>query len=297
MKPKMGKKYQIRNVIIFLLPIIVIVVLLYFMIGWTVTLSLTKSARLAPTWKYIGLESYRKLADYRRFWMAIRNNLIWIGLLVLVATLLGLVLAYLINLLEKWSASILRLLFLSPVVLSSIITGTLWNWMYVPEEGVINTMLRFFRLGVLVKAWTADPKIALFSVIGASVWQFTGFAMALYSAALISIPSAIIENAQVEGASGLQILTRIIIPNLGHATLIVISMLAMFSLKMIFPLIWVMTRGGPLNSTEVLPHLMYITTFERVEMSMGAAINVIILFVAIGVVLPYGYFATKRWFA
>lgn len=165
--------------------------------------------------------------------------------------------------------------------------------MYDPGTGVINSLLKGVDLGVLAQPWIASPKQALYCMIGAAIWQYTGFAMTLYLAAIRDISRKIIEASRVDGANDLQVFTYIVVPNVQHATMIVIAMLTLFSLK-VFDLVWVMTMGGPGNSTEVLSYFMFVATFRQQLVGLGAAISVIILLLAVAVVIPYASWSMKR---
>lgn len=270
-----------------------IVALMYFMICWTIVISMTEWVGLAPSGKFIGLKNYITLFNLGRFWVNLKNNVIWLATFIIPTTAFGLLLAYGIELSGR-AAVIWRPLFLYPIALSFVITGTLWAWMYDPSSGVINTILRTLKLDFMAGSWIANPKLAIYCLVGTAVWQYTGFAMVLYLAAIHAIPREIREAAMVDGASHLQIFRHIIVPNVGHATLVVVATLTVFSLK-VFDLVWVMTMGAPGHRTEVLPYLMFVMTFQQYRGGIGAAISVIILLLAIGVVIPYARWAMKRW--
>jgi ABC-type sugar transport system permease subunit len=227
-----------------------------------------------------------------RFWINLQNNLIWLLVFIVPTAALGLLLAYGLEL-SGDVASLFRPLFLYPMALSFVVTGTVWAWMYDPDAGVINNILRNIGLGSFVQPWIADPQEATLCLIGAAIWQYTGFAMTLYLAAIRDIPREIIEAAKVDGASEIQLFFYVIVPNVGHATMISIAMLTLFTLK-VFDLVWVMTFGGPGNSTEVLPFFMFVATFRQQLVGLGAAISVIILLLAIAVVIPYSWWSMRR---
>jgi ABC-type sugar transport system permease subunit len=165
--------------------------------------------------------------------------------------------------------------------------------MYDPEAGVINNILKSIGLGSLGQAWIADPRQVTFCLIVAAIWQYTGFAMVLYMAAIRDIPSEIFEAARVDGASDVGLFRHIVVPNVGHATMVVIGMLTIFTLKL-FDLVYVMTMGGPGYASEVLPHFMYIATYQQHLLSIGAAVSVFILIVAAAVVVPYSWWSMRR---
>ena len=284
--------YTRAHIFLFLTPLLVIVLLLYGMIVWTVGVSMDNWVGMAPVWHFNGIQNYVTLFKMDRFWVNLQNNVIWLLVFIVPTAAMGLVLAYALELSGK-AESLFRPLFLYPLALSFVVTGTVWAWMYDPDAGVINNSLRAVGLGNLSQPWIADPHQATFCLIGAAIWQYTGFAMTLYLAAIRDIPRETTEAARVDGASDVQIFRYVIVPNVSHATMIVIGMLTLFTLK-VFDLVWVMTFGGPGNSTEVFPFFMFIATFRQQFVGLGAAISIIILILASAVVVPYAYLSLKR---
>lgn len=287
--------YTRAHVLLFLGPLLLIVFLMYAMMAWTVVVSTDDWVGMAPVWKFNGVQNYRTLvggALRERFWTNVKNNLTWLVAFIVPTAVLGLLLAYGLDL-SGGAARLFRPLFLYPMTLSFVVTGTVWAWMYDPDAGVINSVLRMGGLGRWAQPWIADPHQATFCLIGAAIWQYTGFAMTLYLAAIHDIPGEIFEAARVDGASDLQVFRSVVIPNVGHATMIVTAMLILFTLK-VFDLVWVMTFGGPGTSTEVLPFFMFVATFRQQFVGIGGAISVIILALAMAVVVPYAWWSMRR---
>jgi ABC-type sugar transport system permease subunit len=287
--------YNRAHILLFLSPLLIIVGVMYAMMAWTVAVSMDDWVGMAPVWKFNGLVNYATLlqgALRERFLTNLGNNLIWLVAFIVPTAMLGLLLAYGLDLSGR-AESIFRPLFLYPLALSFVVTGTLWAWMYDPASGVINYILRTVGLGRLAQPWIADPRLATFCLIGAAIWQYTGFAMVIYLAAIRDIPRETIEAAKVDGASDGQVFRYVIVPNVNHATMIVVGMLSMFALK-VFDLVWVMTFGGPGNATEVLSFFMFVATFRQQFVGIGAAISVIILVLACIVVVPYAWWSMKR---
>lgn len=283
------------HIFLFLTPLIAIVLLMYGMMGWTIAVSMDNWVGMAPVWKFNGFNNYATLIGggfKDRFWTNLGNNLTWLGVFIVPTAALGLLLAYGLELSGR-AESIFRPLFLYPLALSFVVTGTIWAWMYDPDAGVINYLLRTFGLGRLAQPWIADPRLAIFCLIAAAIWQYTGFAMTIYLAAIRDIPREIFEAARADGASDIGLFRYIVVPNVGHATMIVIGMLTIFTLK-VFDLVWVMTFGGPGNSTEVLSFFMFVATFRQQFVGIGAAISVIILILAVAVVVPYAWWSMRR---
>ena len=284
--------YTRAHILLFLVPLVIIVLLMYGMMAWTVVVSLDNWVGMAPVWEFNGVQNYVTLFGMERFWINLKNNLIWLIVFIPPTAALGLLLAYGLEL-SGLAENLFRPLFLYPMALSFIVAGTVWAWMYDPDAGVINNILRGLGLGGLAQPWIADPGLATLCLIGAAIWQYTGFAMTLYLAAIRDIPREIIEAAKVDGASNLQVFRFVVVPNVGHATMIVIAMLTLFTLK-VFDLVWVMTFGGPGNSTEVLSFFMFVATFRQQLVGIGAAISVVILLLAVAVVVPYAWWSMKR---
>jgi ABC-type sugar transport system permease subunit len=287
--------YTRAHALLFLGPLLLIVLLMYGMMGWTVVISMDDWVGLAPVWKFAGLQNFRVLisgALHERFLSSLRNNLTWLVVFIVPAAFLGLILAYGLDLIGG-AERIFRPLFLYPMALSFVVTGTVWAWMYDPDAGIINGVLRSVGLGRLAQPWIADPQLATYCLIGAAIWQYTGFAMTLYLAAIRDLSREMIEAARVDGATDLQVFRHVVVPNVGHATMIVMAMLILFTLK-VFDLVWVMTFGGPGISTEVLPFFMFVATYRQQFVGIGAAISVIILILAVIVVVPYALWSMKR---
>lgn len=285
-------RYHWYHIILFLGPIVVIVALLAGMIAWTGAVSLDNWVGMAPVWKFNGIQNYVTLFGMERFWGALKNNLIWMVVFIIPSALLGLLLAYGLSLSGRAEA-ILRPVFLYPLALSFVVTGTLWAWMYDPEAGVINNILKNIGLGGLAQPWIADPKQATYCLIAAAIWQYTGFAMTLYMAAIRDIPVEIFDAAKVDGASSMQIFRHVIVPNVTQATMVTVGMLTIFSLK-VFDLVWVITFGGPGTSSEVLGFFMFIATYRQAFIGLGAAISIVILILAVIVVVPFSWWSMKR---
>jgi ABC-type sugar transport system permease subunit len=285
-------RYSKGHIILFLTPLGLVVLFMYAMMLWTAYVSLNNWVGMAPSWNFNGLANYLTLFRMERFWINLQNNILWMVIFIPPTAFLGLVLAYALELSGRAEA-FFRPIFLYPMALSFVVTGTLWAWMYDPGSGVINALLKGVGLGALAQPWIASPKQALYCMIGAAIWQYTGFAMTLYLAAIRDISREIIEASRVDGASDLQVFIHIVVPNVQHATMIVVAMLTLFSLK-VFDLVWVMTMGGPGNSTEVLSYFMFVATFRQQLVGLGAAISVIILILAVVVVIPYASWSMKR---
>lgn len=286
-------KTKLSVILLFLIPGFTIVGILYYMLFWTALVSTMNWVGMAPVWKFIGLKNYEILFHMPRFWTNVKNNLIWLLVFVLPTGTLGMVLAYVLEQFPKLSRYF-KPIFLYPLVIAPVVAGTIWAWIFEPQTGVLNNVLSLLGLETFKGGWIADPRQAIYCMIMAGIWQNFGFSLVLYTAAIKEIPSDHIDAARVDGAKPSQIFFYVVVPEISHATIIVFSLLVLYTLK-IFDLVWVMTGGGPGYSTEVLPYFMYRVTFRQLMVGMGAAIAMIILLISFLVLVPMSKWMMERW--
>jgi glucose/mannose transport system permease protein len=278
---------------IYLTPVLILTGVLYLLILWNLVASLTVWNGILPTWKWAGFSNYAELFTLGRFWDNLQHNLIWLVVFIVPTSFLGFVLAEFFTSMSR-SEVFFRQIFLYPMALSYIVSGTLWAWMYDPGSGLINSILKAFGFNVSHLGWIADPKIAIYCMIVAGFWQYTGFALVIYLGAIRGLPTEMYEAAHLDGASRARVMFNITLPNVGHGTLITTTMLAIFTVK-VFDLVYVMTGGGPGDHTEVLPFLMYQISYSQRDFGLGTAISTVILILAAIMVIPYSNWAIKKW--
>ena len=281
-----------KNYLQLLLPKIVlapsfflILVFVYGFIIYTGYLSLTDS-RMLPTYEYMGWGNYTKLFGLRHWKIAVNNLSIFGILYILICTVLGLFLAILLD--QKIRAEgLLRPIFLYPMALSFIVTGTAWKWFLDPGIGLEHIMHQWgwesFEFD-----WIKNRTFAIYTVVIAAVWQSSGFVMAMFLAGLRGIDGEIMKAAQIDGASGFRMYRRIIIPLLRPAFLSAFVILAHLSIKA-YDLVIALTNGGPGRATEVPATFMYSYTFSRNQMGIGATSAMIMLLMIFSIIIPYLY--------
>jgi glucose/mannose transport system permease protein len=265
-------------------------VCVYGYIMFTVYLSFTDSTIL-PTFEWSGIASYTRLFGLENWSVSLTNLWVFSGLYIVLAMALGLTLAILVD--QKVRAeSGFRSIFLYPMALSFIVTGTAWKWLLDPGVGLEHTM---HSLGWLSFSfgWIKDAEMAIYCVIIAAVWQTTGFVMAMFLAGLRGVDSEQVNAARLDGASPFQIYYRIIIPQLGPVFISAFVILAHMAIKS-YDLVIALTNGGPGRSTWLPSVFMYQYTFTRNEMAVGAASSVLMLFGIAVVVLPYLYSELRK---
>jgi raffinose/stachyose/melibiose transport system permease protein len=226
---------------------------------------------------FVGLANYTAVLNSARFWHAFANNIIW-SLLSIIPIFVGLVLAVLLYQEKIVGNAFFRVCFLLPFTLSQVITGIIWRWIYHPDWGTVNTVLRALGLDGLTRAWLAEPGTALIAANLVGAWTWFGFCMVIFLAGLQAIPNELYEAARIDGASRTQLFAKITIPLLGTYTRMIAIITVIFSFK-VFDLVYVMTRGGPFNSSEVLGLVIYIEGFNHYRIGPASAMAIVLTFI------------------
>jgi len=264
---------------------VVSLLFIYGLMAWNGYLSLSAS-RLLPNYEVVGVQHYVTLLDSDRFQVAMRNMAVFGSLFIGGAMVLGVVLAILLDQKVR-GEGVLRTIYLYPMAISFIVTGTAWKWMLNPGLG-LEHLMHSWGFNSFSFDWLIQQDMAIYCVVIAGVWQSAGFVMALFLAALRGIDDSIIKAAQVDGASLPVIYWRIILPSLGpvfFSTLMVVSHLAIKS----FDLVMALTAGGPGYATDLPATFMYATAFTRGQIGVGAASATVMLATVAAIVVPYLY--------
>ncbi|MFW5487523.1 MAG: carbohydrate ABC transporter permease [Desulfovibrio sp.] len=264
---------------------VAMVVFIYGFIIWTAYISLTKSTFL-PVYKFAGLMQYGKLVHIDRWWVACGNLLVFGVLFILICTMLGLLLAIFLDQKIRMEG-VLRTIYLYPLALSFVVTGTAWKWILNPGLGLEHLMHQM-GFSTFTFDWLVNSDMAIYTVVIAGVWQSTGFVMAMFLAGLRGIDDSIIKAAQVDGAGLVRIYRKIIIPSLRpvfFSSFIILTHIAIKS----FDLIVVLTQGGPGYSSDVPATFMYDYSFTRGRLGLGAASAMMMFFMVMAIIVPYLY--------
>ncbi|MFX0024908.1 MAG: carbohydrate ABC transporter permease [Candidatus Hermodarchaeota archaeon] len=247
---------------------------------------------LTQSSNFVGLENYIAMFNDPVFWTSLVNNFLFMLLFIPTSLIIGLFLAILLDQKIR-KEGVFRSIYLLPFALSFVVTAYLWQWMFV-QDGVLNNILEIFGLGFLDVKWISDPNIALISVSIALVWQFSGYIMLIFLAAMRSIPVSHVMAAQVDGASGFKLYTRIVIPQIKTSTFSAFVILMIFVLKA-FDFIWILTdEGGPGWATTILPITIYKVAFKANMFAYSSAIATTLLFIVMIIVIPYLYITYRK---
>jgi multiple sugar transport system permease protein/raffinose/stachyose/melibiose transport system permease protein len=247
--------------------------------------SVTNWNGYSSDYTFVGLANFTRITTDRLFLQAAINTAIWIVAAIALPTALGLALALLLDS-KVAGARIFKSIFYLPICLSAVIVGQIWVWIYQPEWGLLNTVISHFSAQPLHYAWLAKPNSALWSVIVAWSWQQTGLSMVIYLAGLTSIPSDLLEVCEIEGATRTQRIRLVVLPLLTPATVVAVALSVINALKG-FDILYIMTGGGPFNSSDTLAMHMYNESFKKYYMGYGSAISVVLFLIAVSVIGIY----------
>lgn len=262
-----------------------VLIFVYGFIAFTVYLSFTDS-RILPSFGWVGLENYSKLWRLSHWETSLKNLGVYALLYISICTGLGLLLAIFLD--QKIRGEgVLRPIYLYPMALSFIVTGTAWKWFLDPGIGLEHTM-RLWGWESFSFGWIKDRDFAIYTVVIAAVWQSSGFVMAMFLAGLRGIDGEIMKAAQIDGASNWNLYRRIVIPLLRPAFLSAFVILAHLAIKS-YDLVIALTGGGPGRATELPATFMYSYTFTRNQMGIGASSAVIMLMTIAAIMVPYLY--------
>jgi glucose/mannose transport system permease protein len=259
---------------------------IYGFMVWNGVLSVTGSRMLPNYSEFVGLEQYQKLFEMDRWWVALRNLGIFSVLYVGGSMLIGMVLAIFLDQKVRGEGA-LRTIFLYPMALSFIVTGTAWKWILNPSLG-LEKLMHDLGWSSFHFDWLVQSDTAIYCVVIAGIWQSAGFAMALFLAGLRGIDDSIIKAAQIDGASLPRIYWRIILPILRPVVFSTILVLAHLSIKS-FDLVMALTNGGPGYASDVPATFMFVMSFTRGQIGLGAASATIMLATVAAIVVPYLY--------
>ena len=264
---------------------IVMIVCMYGFIVWTGLLSLTKS-RMMPQWEFVGLDQYVRLFNNPRWHVAVDNLFIFLILFILIALVLGLLLAIFLDQKIR-NEGVIRTIYLYPMAISFIVTGTAWKWILNPGLGIEKLVRDLGFVGFEFR-WLVESDMAIYTIVIAAVWQSSGFVMALFLAGLRGVDDNLTKAAKIDGASTIRLYWHIILPLMRPVFFSAIVILTHIAIKS-FDLVQALTGGGPGYSSDLPANFMYTYSFNRAQIGVGAASAMIMLFGVLAVLIPYLY--------
>lgn len=262
-----------------------VLIVVYGFILWTGYISVSNS-RMLPSYEFAGLTQYAKLWSMPRWYVALENMFIFGGLYIFLSLVIGIILAILLD--QKIRAEgALRTIFLYPMALSFIVTGTAWKWILNPGIG-LQQFVRDLGFESFTFDWITDRDMVVYTLVIAAVWQASGFVMALFLAALRGVDEDIVKAAYLDGASMPRIYTTIIIPSIKPVFLSAIVILSHLAIKS-YDLVVAMTAGGPGVASDLPATFMFAMSFQRNQLGVGAASAIMMLCTVMAIMVPYFY--------
>jgi len=267
--------------------------ILWFVYGfilWTIYVSMTKS-KLLPIYKFWGLGQHFRLWRMDRWYVAVENLFIFTVLFLIICIIIGVLLAVLLD--QKIRAEgFLRTVYLYPMALSFIVTGTAWKWILNPTLGV-QKLVRDWGFTEFTFDWLVSRDMSIYTIVIAGVWQSSGFVMAMFLAGLRSVDDEIIKAAKIDGASLFSTYTTIIIPMLRPVFMSAVVILCHISIKS-YDLIVALTAGGPGASSDTPAVFSTHRSFHRSEIGLASATATIMFITVTAIIIPYLYSELRR---
>lgn len=279
--------YKARLAYLFLAPaFLLLIVFIAYPLARSLVLSLYEWNGITQP-KFVGLANFRLLFQDKTMLKAVYNTFAFSILTTAGTVIIGFLLAVAIERRVKGWA-FFKVIYFLPVMMSMTVVGLLWGQLFDPTFGPINVLLK--TLGVAkTPVWMGDPSVALYAIIGVTIWQYSGFPMIVFLAAMENIPLDIHDAATIDGVGVWQRITRIIFPMIKHVVAVIIMLQIIFSLK-VFDVIWVMTQGGPGEATTVLGIYLYRNGFIYTYFGYASAVAVVMTVIIFGVSMIYQRF-------
>jgi glucose/mannose transport system permease protein len=257
---------------------------------WTFYVSLSNSS-LLPSYGFVGFHHYVALWSNTRWKIAYTNLFLYSGVYVVLAILVGLGLAIAIDQRVRGEA-IWRTIFLYPLAVSFVVTGSVWKWLYSPDAG-IEYFVRSLGWTDFTFRLTTDRNTAIYAIIATGIWQSSGFAMALFLAGLRSVDPDLVKAAQIDGASVFRTYRKVILPTIAPIFIAVAVVLLQFAIRT-YDLVVALTDGGPGISTQFPANYVYDLMFQRGQIAEGAAGAMMMLAALAVVLVPYSLYLVWR---
>lgn len=277
-------KQEAKTAWLFSLPALVLL-LVFLVIPFTLAFVFSfTNQRLIPNpnvpTEFIRVRNFIRLFTDETFYKALGNNFIFAAIVVPIQTAFALILAMLVNQKVKL-VNLYRTIYFSPVVTTMVVVAIVWSFLYNPGEGFINQILKFVTLGRAKPLdWLKSPKLAFPAIMVLSIWQGVGFQMIIFLAGLQDIPKELYEAAQVDGAGRWRQFWSVTLPQLRNTTLFVVIATTILAFKL-FDQVWVLTRGGPQQSTMTTIVYLYRQGFRQLRVGYASTIAVVFFLIVL----------------
>ncbi|HEX7737648.1 MAG TPA: sugar ABC transporter permease [Ktedonobacteraceae bacterium] len=280
-------------IVLFLLPSLVLYfVFIFYPVLQAIYYSLYRWSGLGNLTDFVGMGNYLTAFKSATFLSAFFHNLVILGLSLVFQLTLSLMLALVIGKTLP-GRTFFRTIFFLPYILSEVVAGFIWMFIYEPNGGLLNGAFQHLIPGFQAQAWLGDPHMVLYSIFVAMTWKYFGLHLVLYVAAIQNIPDEVIEAARIDGASTFQVVRLISLPLLSSTIRLTIFLSALGSLQY-FDLIWIMSGGGPVHASETMATYLYKSGFQSFQMGYGSAVGVIMILICFVFSIIYQRFIMRR---
>ncbi len=263
-----------RPGLLFLLPSLVLyLIFMVYPFFQSIYLSFTNWNGATPTKEWIGLENYQALIDDSLLWRSLQHNLIWVVIGTIAPLVVGFLLAVLLASRPK-GFTLFRTIYFMPQVLSPVVIGIVWGWIYNPLFGFLNKGLDRIGLEDVSRGWLGDPQFALYAVLVAAIWAEVGFVFVVFLAGLQNVSRDLIEAATLDGANAWRRFWDVTVPQMANVVTVVTSLLLIGGFS-VFDIIFVMTGGGPANATDVIGTYAYTEAFTQNNVGYASTLTLI----------------------
>lgn len=273
----MFKYYKKYVPYLFLLPAILVLILFFFIPFFqTIWLSFFEYSDSIYNPSFTGVNNYLSVLHNPIFYKVMTNTFVYLVVAVPILAIFPLFLAILINQKIR-GVKLYKILIYLPVIVSIVVAAIAFKWLYA-QDGILNYLMQFFNINKV--EWLTNPDIAIYSVIIVTIWKGIGYYMMIYLASLMSVPQELYEACDIDGASFLQKHLTVTVPHLMPAIALVTTISSISAMK-IFAEIYVMTKGGPINSTKTVVYYIYEKAFENLDLGYASAMAVILLVIVL----------------
>jgi raffinose/stachyose/melibiose transport system permease protein len=248
-----------------------------------------------PLTDFIGLQNYSTLWNDEDFWKSVKNTLVFTVITVIGQVGLGYMFAVMLISKILKMKEFHRVVIFFPVIVSAVVVGFVWTMIYNKDLGLLNWLLESLHLDFLIRPWLDDPDLVLYTVSVPLIWQYIGLFMVIFMSSLLSIPTEVLEAAEMDGSSGFKKFIFIITPMM-YSTIKVAIMLCIAGNMKAFDHVFVMTGGGPGDSSMLMAQYAYNVSFSRLDLGYGSTISVgMLLLSLVAIILSRVLMGGKRY--
>ena len=271
------KRSQGRFVFGCVAPAVILVILFMFIQTVNVfRMSLFRMGGITNKKEFVGMQNFKTLLGDRNFLEAMQNSIVIIVMVTICTIFLAVLFAALLSRGNFKGKNIFRVIFYIPNILSIVVIAGIFGAIYDPSNGLLNTFLRAIHLDGLAHQWMGDPKIVLYSVIFALVWQAIGYYMVMYMASMAAIPEDLYEAASLVGSTEIQTFFKVTLPLIWTNIRTTLTFYIISTINLSFLFVQIMTNGGPNGKTEVFLNYMYKQAYGAGVYGYGMAIGVVV---------------------